>query len=228
MKFCGVAVIALLLFGSFENEGLAQSRIQKALNEEPDWKWSRLALSDGTTLEGMAWYNTKSGGLMFRDNGVTTTYSANNVAAFEIQDKTTAKTKTFYSLECTRCEYNMNGFEFYEVLKESGKFSIVATTTRNQTTNLNQTISRGGRNQYGKYRSGVTVFQVEIICFVNEDGVLEPYSQRTESERNELIRKYSREHYDALMKFVKEKKLSLKEKNDLVTAFNYYEQLVSK
>lgn len=174
------------------------------------WHEGKVVLETGDTLRGQVKYDLQQDVIQFTDKkGTVEALTARKVLLCEIFDKTEGQYRQFYSLPYS----TSSGYRtpvFFELIGE-GKLTVLARERlENQT--MNSPYYYGGM-----YSRTVLVNQYYLL---KENGSITEISTR-KSDFLDLFGK----HTDHMNDYMKDNKLRLDEKRDLVTIIKYYNSL---
>ncbi|MBT1701161.1 hypothetical protein KK083_29995 [Fulvivirgaceae bacterium PWU4] len=211
------------------------------------WYDGSIMVNDGTELVGLLRYNDDTGVLSFESGSISKSFTAKSVAGFEFFDEERNKQRVFYVFSYPDPQTDIVSPLFFEVVKEFKTFAVLSKTDPLQMKQKSHTTS--GTTPSGSYGPGYTytsteILQVETIYIMDPNGQIMPYARIVEKEiddnylfdrskvknkliDDELLETYTKPHYETLVKFADENKLSFKRKNDLVRILEHYQQLTA-
>ena len=205
---------------------------------ETKWSAGEIALHDGTKMKGLVRFNEISKLISFKENvDAKESKSFKEVKVFSLSlIDSTGKKRNFYSFQ------HEKEILLYEVLKEFKDWAVLG---RKEMVQALEGKNDSGNNEglpMGKNTRAVLT-QIEGIYAIDQngkieliqntnhvevDGLLGDYSRSKKQINNEVLQKHMKSFYSDVESFIKQNKLKLKRKTDLLKALDYYETLVSK
>jgi hypothetical protein len=196
---------------------------------DKEWRPGSISLVNGSNRSGYIKFNDKTGLLSFRDEEEEMTFTPNTVNRFTFQQTDSTK-REFYALLIQEYEQPLEHLAFFEVLRQFNDFALLARPYRAET-KKRRTYSPG----VGWIDMYDYVDQNEILYFVDDKGKVMPYMKvtyesdqrrpRAEMLNAHLLKVYTGPHYSAVQKFLKEHKLKVKRRQDLLLVLDHYAQL---
>jgi TonB family protein len=231
--------------GEVKAKRSAENRLVDALlPESREWSEGSILLKDGTELKGVLKYNDKTSLLSFSKGDESHAFIARKVAGFEFYDEGMQKQRVFYTFPYEDTSNGTVQDQFFEVLKEFKSFAVLSKPER---VSLDIKSNPGMINPTtGMYMGGGRGYQqltqVETIYIMDASSKIMPYIKIIEKETygnffdssktknktvdDDLLEKYTGEHYGQLESYARENKLRFNKKEDLMLILNYYAQLV--
>lgn len=235
LDVCLIAVFCSVCF-----TGYGQRQKTSILKYETEARDGSLVLTDGTELRGGIVFNDNEGIVTLVDGDDSQSFNARKIVKFDFFDDDYGRHRNFYSLEFTNPETGITDTEIFEVLKELPSFVVLSKIDRIQTEARTGLITPQASPLLVD-RTSRKLTQTQTVYFVNNDGDFEPYVRIVEKEiagevldinetntfyiDSKLFRKYTGNHYEALVKFAKQNDLSFKRRSDILTLLDEYEKL---
>lgn len=174
------------------------------------WHDGKLLLESGDTLRGEVKYDLAQDLLQYKTTQRAEAFTARKVLSFEIYDKTVRRYRQFYSLP-----YAVSGGYkapvFFELLEE-GKITLLAREAVEY-----RTVS--SPYAYGSYTRQVLVNYYFVL---KDNGDIQPLVLKKKSDVLDRMGKQA----ERVEKFMKENRLNVDEKYDLVRIIDYYNSLL--
>lgn len=204
-----------------------------SLGLSTEWYQGNILLKDNSELSGLIQYNDKLGLIKLRQNpeDEEKTFMMTNVLLMDFFDSRKAKHRKFASLDVKSDEIGWKGKIFFEIIMELKEFALLSKLDP-----VNVAVrNRSNQNQIAYAKVGYEQF--ERICLVGQGGSVEvllvvndfekdkstPFAGRTQPYFNkEVMERAMGLNWQQVNLFVKENKLNLNKRDDLIKAFDYY------
>lgn len=237
--------LALLFIFGFSNALFSQRKKAEILTEDLPRGRGSVTLFDGSKVLGEVTFNDNDGIVTVKTgDDETKSFNAKKIIAFEFLDDLTLRNRSFLVIDYADPGTGQSGFSFFEVLGEFETFAIVSRIDRVKAEPEQPLLGPYTSPALTDRSSTRTVTsQTETIFFLNAQGDFQPYIKtvKREFERllvdskqdknsfvdRDLLEEYTGEHYIALRNFIKENKLKLKVKEDLLRVIEEYKRLAS-
>jgi hypothetical protein len=176
------------------------------------WHDGKLILDSSDTLRGKIKYDINNDIIQLDQLGKLNSFTARKVVMFEIFDVTCSRYRKFYSIP-----YSFTGDYktpiFFELLAE-GKLTLLAREALEM---------KSTSSPYYGYATVSRPVLVNKYFALNDKGQLEPFTGR----KDDLLDLMSQRD-DEVRKFIKVNHLSLEDKYQLASIFDYYNSLFKK
>lgn len=174
------------------------------------WHEGKIVLETGDTLRGQVKYDLQQDLIQFTDKkGIVEAFTARKVLICEIFDKTVGQYRQFYSLPYS----TTSGYRtpvFFELIAE-GKLTVLCRERlENQT-------STSPYYYYGSFSRTVLVNKYYLL---KENGEITDLSLR----KTDFLQMLGK-HGDHINEYMRDNKLSLDDKQELIKIINYYNSL---
>lgn len=243
-------VVFLVLLCGFSLISLAQISVKRAnkidlLKDDGNWYEGSILLADGSKLNGVIKYNTRSEVVFYLDGDNAKPFTARNILSFEFFDDGLRAYRKFYSLEQENPSTGNPEAAIFEVLRDYKTFVILLRTSPIDIWKTN--LSSPG---YPTTSYAVDVVQYEIVCFLDEREKVKPYfivstsdNGRISSKTGESIKKkgsaiindhlfeeyVSPDAYDKITTYAKRYNLKFNKKiEDFMKILEYYDSLLEE
>lgn len=213
----------------------------------PEWFDGSVMLNNGHEIKGLIKYNDKTDIVSIENARLSKSFTARHVKAFEFYDEVERKQRVFYSVDIEDRVYQVQRPLFFEVLVDLQDFALLSKIApiridkREYATPAMFNPATGGFSAGRYYGYPSTISHTETLFFFSKDGKLKPFLEIKEKEIDgmfvdrsivknrivnpDLLKKYTSSHYSQLVSFAQKNDLDLKEKDDLVSLLNHYQQL---
>ncbi|HYG18081.1 MAG TPA: hypothetical protein VD816_04095, partial [Ohtaekwangia sp.] len=192
--------------------------------------------------------------IVFNDNeGIVTLYdkssdelrafNARTLVKFQMDSSKGERERVFYSLEFDGANTGMKRPEFFEVLHELDSFIVLVKIERLKT-EARRDILEPRQSPILVKRASRKFTQTQIVYFLDMEGNFEPYLKILEKEIDgdlfdineehnhyinaDLFRKYTGQHFPALVAYAKQNDLSFKRKEHIVLILDHYKRLARR
>lgn len=233
-------MFSVILFSFLSITAVGQRGKSSIVKYETKAQDGKVVLTNGTELKGQIVFNDNDGVVTVYAGEASHSFYSRRVLKFEFYDDNAARYRLFYSLEYSDPETGFTDMEIFEVLKELNSFAVLVKIDRIRTEArkglLEPTVSPMLVD-----RSSKKFMQTQTVFFMNQEGTFEPYLRIVEkefdgglldyNERNTryidagLFRKYTGDHYRALMEYAKANKLSFRRKADIIRILEEYQNI---
>lgn len=203
----------------------------------------KIVLNDGTERSGRIVFNDNAGVFTLTVNDEFHSFNSREILKAEFYDRHAIRHRLFYSLEYTDPETGMKDTEIFEVLKQLDAFAVLVKIQRLHTEAMKSLLlPRTAPAMVAQNSRQFT--QTQTVFFVSEQGDFEPYLNIVEKEVSgrfwdnnttntdmidaSLFRKYTGQHFKALVDYAKQNSLSFKSKADIITILEHYEEIAGK
>jgi hypothetical protein len=215
----------------------------KNLGLDTEWRPGTIVLKDNTILKGLIQYNTQFGVIHFKEtkDEESIPLQEKRVLKMSFLDKETSLTRSFHMFTLRDTLRDKEYDLLFEIIKDYKDFGVLS---RRSTTAM----------FFSGYRADAPDFmdelglpkpkvfsQIELIMFVNNRQKLEPVlaiqdieydgyavdytKSKSKLIKEKVIKDYTGQHWDTLSKYIKEHKLKLNRKDDLMRVLDHFEQL---
>lgn len=222
----------------------AQRKKSAVLQENPSTGYGTITLPGGSQLTGRIRFNDNAGIVSCEEGKNSRSFNSKNVTSFHFFDEAMQRSRVFHAFEFDDPDIGMPVFSFFEVLKEFKTFAVLARIDPVKVEPRRGILQPYTAPALTDRSSGrIETSQTETIFFINDSGEIEPYLKIVEREsegllldynrtRNEFIKEklfeqYTGVHYNALVDFARDNELSFRQKKDLITILDRYEELLS-
>jgi hypothetical protein len=218
------------------------------LKQRHHWHEGTVMLNDQTMIKGLIRYNDRDDFISFHNGDEVKIFTAKNMLQVVFADST--RTRTFISLPFEDEKKRETIYLIFEVLKEYKDFAMLLRTKP-----IDFKMSKGRSGGFGSSELPVSVVvtvdpyakvsQVQTVYILDANGETMPYLEVTHRENGmksmitgedrrtkgkmrdqEMIAEYiGQSAYKKLLAYAKEKELSFKDKEDLMTLFSYYDSI---
>lgn len=245
MRVFVMIVVVLLYAGLTSAQTNNETKLlAKALETDAPWIEGKIIQNDNSEENGEIRYNDRTGVLSFKSGANSGTYSARNLAGFQIIDPTTNESRVFISLPCeTRKGAIAN--QFLEIVRQYKQFAVMVKTDpvdvyRDNKDPLMPTI---------RATELVLLNQITTVYFVDDELRHKAYLQyqarhaadvgflgiprwgvrrsKIKIIDKKLPRKIMGTHYSKVKAYAKENILEWRERDDLLKILDYYDSLLN-
>jgi hypothetical protein len=239
-----IPLTLLFLFG-FTHLTFSQRKKAEILTEDLPKGRGSVTLFDGSKVLGEVTFNDNDGIVTVKTgDDEAKSFTAKKIIAFEFLDDATFRNRSFLVIDYADPDTGQSGFSFFEVLGEFETFAIVSRIDRVKAEPDQPLLGPYTAPALKDRNNTLTVTsQTETIFFLNAQGDFQPYVKTVKREferllidskqdknsfvNRDLLEEYTGEHYTALRDFIKENKLKLKIKEDLLLVIEEYKRLAS-
>lgn len=202
-----------------------------------------VVLLDGTELNGGVVFNDNEGVVTLHNGGESQSFNSRDIVKFEFYDSKSDRDKVFYVLEFNDTETGFKDVCFFEVLKEVPEFAVMAKIDRIKTEGRNALLTKR-TSPLLLDRRNTMLTQTQTVYFFNGDGEFEPFLKIVDRELSgdlldinntknkyinaDLFQKYTGDHFETLVEYARQNKLSFKLKDHLITILDEYEKISKK
>jgi len=212
------------------------------LIQDDGWGEGTIIMNNGSELNGLVRFNDKSGILSYQNGNDTKTLIAKSVLGFQFVDPRTGAERVFLTMENEDRQTSMRVPQFFELVKEYQKMIVLSRVEPVAVKVKGAAQSTPGEIDWDGSSRAIAE-QYEVIYFKPHDGPLRPYLEIRYKEVDRML--YDREaqsarvnadalkewagsHYKELMSFVRQKKLDLEVKQDLLVALDHLDSLQTR
>lgn len=210
-----IPVVCFSLLPCMTDAQIDRKQEIELLSDKSEWFEGMVILDDGTTLLGMVRYNDKNGVLSYFDGVDSKSFTPRTVSGFEFFDEGVQRQRIFSTFLYKESKKDIERPQFFELLVDFKTFAMILKINPVSTSERGATSTRfNGANPVVDYGgTTVEVLQEETICFVNGEGVIEPYLKTTTAKDGARSNRTGKDE---------------KEKSKLVASFNLIENYVPK
>lgn len=237
-KFLGGLILVIASCG-----GAASQKLVGGLIQDDGWGEGTIILKNGSELTGLVRFNDKSGVLSYQNGNDSKTLIARSVLGFQFIDPRTGRERVFLTMEYEDRQTSMPVPQFFELVKEYQKMIVLSRVEPVAVKMKGAAQSTPGDIDWDGSSRAIAE-QYEVIYFKPHDGPLRPYLEIKHKEVDRIL--YDREaqsakvvgadalkewagiHYKELMGFVRQRKLVLEVKTDLLMALNHLDSLQAR
>jgi hypothetical protein len=221
---------------------VSQDLLNSHLNDI-EWGEGSIMLQDNTELKGLLKFDDKKEIVAFESGNLSKSFTARKVLGFEYFDNRKDVQRVYYSLPYQSEETGAENYGFFEVLRQYPNFTVLIRKTpvtsrkkKNNGGNPNGQPTNAIWNQ-----EAIILEQKEIVFLMDESGLLTSFLEITHKEvegslldrsveknkieDKKLLKKFVGDYYDELLRYSKEMRLQLDDKDDLIKILDYYETL---
>jgi hypothetical protein len=240
---CNTAFIVLF----FSSTALCQISIDEELLAGPEWFEGSVLLNNGKEVEGLIKYNDKTDIVSIENGRNSKSFTARHVKAFEFYDEVRKSQRVFYAVEVEDKINNVKRPLFFEVLVDSKEFALISKIAPIRVERKEYSTPAMFNPATGSFAAGryygypATISHTETLFLFSKEGEIRPILEIKEKEidgmffdrsvvknrvlDDNVLKRFTRDHYKDLVSYAKENSLSLKEKNDLITLVKYYNSI---
>jgi hypothetical protein len=245
-----MSFITIAVYGQDDDED--RKTPIKLLQREHDWYQGTVVLNDQTQIKGLVRYNDRDGFISFDDGNEVRIFTAKNMLQVSFHDTKASKQRTLYSLPFKEDKKSEKAYVIFEVLKEYKDFVVLlridpieANTAGGAGTPVYTSSGMPTGTTVGGGQGVTQIFQLETVYLLGANGEAMPYLKLIHSEDGfkssstgedrktkgkirdkELLAEFiGQSAYEKLIAYAKEKDLSFKNKEDLMTILNYYDSI---
>jgi len=211
------------------------------LGMTPKWSDGKITLKNKSTYEGPIYYNTHFGTIQYKSDDEIISLQENKVLSMTFFDKDLKDPRSYYTFTYRDTLTDKDHELLFEILKDFKTFGVLSRLTKASIfLPSNNSPNRNILHDFGVPPDKMFI-QVEGIFFVNErnklelfslikdmdyDGVLYNYSKsKSKIIKEKLLREYTGKYWEEIKIYIKQNKLKLKMKPDLLRILDHYEQL---
>jgi hypothetical protein len=239
MKSCNAhfAKISFILFLTAYSSAFAQF---DSLGLNTTWNRGAILLTDNSRLSGFIQNNERLGLIKFKtalDQTNEQSFQEKRIAKMEYFDSDLSRKRKFYSININDEESGFQDEVLFEIIMECKDFAVLSKKSNVQKA------KRDRSTNYGVSFTTVGYEQLEKIFLVGVDGKAEliQVSSAFEKDKGKLLampvgpffdketfKKFVGPAWKDINSYVKKEKLKLTEKDDLVSALEFYRELQNK
>jgi hypothetical protein len=205
------------------------------LKSNSDWNSGVLTLKEGTIMEGFINHNEKLRSIKFKaklqDEGELS-FAEMSILSMKYFDNNTLKTREFYTWEVEDDGSTIQGPAVYEVIMVMKNFVVLARKFAVLPTS-------GSRSRKDSNSSKIEYDKVEKLFLAGEGtkaellwlGALKDEGSKSHGSQiqpffaADVMKKYAASYWRDIKSFVKQNRLDLERKTDLMKALTYFHQL---
>lgn len=203
------------------------------------WHDGVVVLNDGSKLEGFIKVNTALGLIKFKetltDNSDELSFQEKSLISMEYFDSDASLYRKYASINVKDDQTGFQGAVLFEIIFEFEKFAVVSKVY-----SISPAIRVSSNGYGGTYYRKVGYQQMEAFFLIGDDAKADPLYVSVALEKDKLhpfatnfkpffdkklIIKRMGPGWPAVKTYVKEKKLNLRQKYDLLAALEYYNEL---
>jgi hypothetical protein len=228
--------IVLTVWPVILSEGAFSQVDSSGLNAE--WNAGFIELIDNSVRKGFIQHNDGLRLIKFKTNSTDAeelSFHEKRILAMEYFDAATSKKRRFYTLNIREEDSGFTGAVLFEIILEMKAFAVVSRRYVGQQSIRKRSSSskklRDSKESHNKFERIYIVDQggkVELLSTVAvpEKGKTKPVARPVEPFFDQaVLAKYTGSNWRTVKAHVKEKRLHLKKKADLLKALTYYQQL---
>lgn len=237
--------IGLILLFFIANYCSAQE-LDDLMQVTPAWTTGKLVLQHGEAVSGELFYDELQSVLHYRARygERPKLYTSNEVASFELEDRETGKKRTFYAFDFEDPQKSIVRPLFFELIQEYNEFAVLLKTDPAEFNQQVGTRKSAVQQQNAMQTSGhvMRVQQVQTLCFMDTQGLIEPYvsieireidgmlTDRVVNKHKTLDKTlpekyFGKEEYQKMRQYAKENSLDLDKLPDFLKAISYFSTL---
>lgn len=173
------------------------------------WHPGEVDLNTGETIVGEIRYDLGRETLQIRVDGVVRSYSASQVAAFQIQDVTSAMERTFFALPFKR-EDGFASIHFFELLAE-GRLTLL----------VREKLEERVHQFYDPFLIGPQT--TRIVELVDDFFIMDPEGEiRMAGRQAESLLPFMENRQEIVRNFIKKNRLNTSKRADLIAVLEFY------
>lgn len=204
-----------------------------------DWKKGSIVLDDNSSRKGLIQFNDKLGMIKFREDpkSAEESFVETSIVSMQLYDNIEDKWRNFAVFNLNEDETGKRYSLLFEVLIEFRKFALLSRVQK-----VNVAV-RSRSNDFGNsYLSRVGYEQFSYLCLVNDEGTATVVLRVNEFERKKLstaskikpylnkkaLERYLGNDWDLFQTLVETHDLNVKNRQDLIEAFEYLHRATEK
>ena len=235
----GLITIGGLLISLLSN--FLHAQIEE-LNQKVNWYRGEIVLRSDKKLVGFVQNNDKLGLVKFKTDldepeNEEESFQEKSILTLEYFDTDRNKMRHFYTFNYKSEQTGFSGPLLFEVLKDFKTFAVLSKKSKMDVVGKDKSGMEGFSDA-----AGLIVGQQEgffclnetgrieyflLVEYLQKDGIVKDKSKTKVKYREEVIRKYLKDHWNEMKEYAEKNGLRFSNKDDVITLLDHYDLIVN-